>query len=825
MRRSSPYRPVYLATILALMSSLLITFNAVADDPIPTLPTLEETSLPPIEETAPPPPTEQTITIPSEEPPVAENSDLSVAELLSEIPDNTSIVLTVDNEIVPLVTTEATEVILVGDPVWCPAGVLPTPSNNGCTASYPDLASLLDDIDNSVILEPSADGTIWIMAGNDASAIDLDIDGSIFTTWGNYSLTLQGGWDGNASGNISGTSTFSVPITISNWQNTVTLNQIIINSTSSTGLDVSTAGDINLQDVSSSNNVGAGAELSATGNITLTGNNTFDNNGDTGLYAEADGNISLENTTADGNDGYGVELYSLNDVIFNGDNDFSDNLFSGAYVEADGNVQGGSISANNNGEYGAEIYSSNNVILTGTNTLDNNVNSGLYVEAGNSIDANNLTTNNNGGAGTELYASGSINLQGSNNFNGNVDSGVYIESDGSIVLANITASGNGENGASLYTTDTITVDGVNIFVNNAYSGLYIESDGNTLLANITANGNGTSGIFGSGIELYTLASTTISGTNVFIGNLSDGVTIDSNGDISISNVISSNNGASGLSLETNGDAVVTCGVLSDNAGYEIEADTGGYLILNGVDFGNDLDNEIGADDEYLILNSNSCYTYPNFSNSEDENSPASSGVVLPPPTLPDLPIHTLAVESGQSIELNCETYKGTLITLPDGDGAYIPCPIIDSAELFELGENNLPLALPTDVKYLDSFLLAIFEGGKPFGPLDIPGSVWYATPEQIQNSGVQVFFYNGMEWVEISDRITPFMDIFFDISDLSENSDLAIMYWDGTKWIEIAEPEYLGDGYIIQTGGHKSDDGLYFMATLNFTGTFVLVQK
>jgi nitrite reductase/ring-hydroxylating ferredoxin subunit len=254
-----------------------------------------------------------------------------VTELLNSIPENTSVVLTVDNEIVPLVTTEATDLILVGDPIWCPAGVLPDPSVNGCTDSYPDLESLLDDIDNAVIPEPSEDGTIWIMAGNDASTLDLDIDGSIFTNWSSYSLTLQGGWDGGTSGTITSNSTFNVSLSITNWNNTVTLNQIIIDGANVTGLDISTDGDIVLEDVTSSNNDGYGAELSAGGNITLNGDNAFNNNINSGLYAEADGNINSENITASDNGEYGAEFYSLNDIILTGDNTFNNN---GRAVEA-----------------------------------------------------------------------------------------------------------------------------------------------------------------------------------------------------------------------------------------------------------------------------------------------------------------------------------------------------------------------------------------------------------------------------------------------------------------------------------------------------------
>jgi hypothetical protein len=161
----------------------------------------------------------------------------------------------------------------------------------------------------------------------------------------------------------------------------------------------------------------------------------------------------------------------------------------------------------------------------------------------------------------------------------------------------------------------------------------------------------------------------------------------------------------------------------------------------------------------------------------------------------------------------------------DGDGALIPCPIIDSAQLFEITENDLPGTLPHNNVFVSSFLLTILENGEALGPLNLSGAIWYASPEQIQNGNVSAVYWNGVDWVEITDQITPYMDVFFMIPDELKGAELAMLYWDGTQWLEISNSGHIGNGYIIQTGGHVSDDGLYFEATLNFTGTFILVKK
>ena len=187
MRKQNQIRLFSFATSLALVLSVVFTSNAIADDSTPPPPTAEETTVPPTAEPVVTS-TEEPVTALTEEPgitPTPEPSteaEATISDLLSSMPENTVVVLTVDNQIVPLATQKAYNAILSGDPIWCPEGILPNPNLNGCTDSYPDLEALINDIDNSVIPEPSANGTIWIMAGADASTSDIVIDGFIFST-------------------------------------------------------------------------------------------------------------------------------------------------------------------------------------------------------------------------------------------------------------------------------------------------------------------------------------------------------------------------------------------------------------------------------------------------------------------------------------------------------------------------------------------------------------------------------------------------------------------------------------------------------------------
>jgi hypothetical protein len=502
---------------LVLVSIILIlafpgTATVVADDGTPPPASEEELGPTPTSDAADAleadmdlPPSSDVLGTPEAEQPGTTEDAISLPELQEQLPENTSVVVVIDEQIEPLATQQATNAFVMGDPIWCPAGASPIPGAGGCTSSYLSLLDLIDDIENLIISEPAANGTVWIMDGADASSSDVIFDGTPagFLTWRNFQLTLQGGWDGGAAGNIVGESSFSVPIYILDWGASVTVNNISINNTGSIGLEIDTSGDVILDTVS------------ALGNAV------------SGIYVEADGDISAENLNASNND--------LN---------------------------------------GAELYGAGSVSVSGTNTFDDNDGDGLYVEAGGDINAGNLS-----------------------------------------------ASNNGFGGASLIAVDDVVLVGTNVFNSNYYSGLYIDAgSGNIYAKNVTANGNGTGGTYGAGAEFYSLAGgVTLAGINVFNNNHSDGLYIESLGNVAINQTNAAANGGSGIYLDTYGNAAITCGVVAGNSSLAIDAYIPGTLTLYGVDFGGDPDNNIGVDDGHLVLISNDCFTYGGWGGAIDDS--------------------------------------------------------------------------------------------------------------------------------------------------------------------------------------------------------------
>lgn len=905
-----------ISTSIAVIFSLLVTVTAIADDLTPPEPgqgSPTEVSDLPISTVEPDFLDEANtsldndveLDVPNEVDEFDTDSSTILSDVQENLPDDTSVVVVVDAQIEPLATQQAANVFVTGDPIWCPEGASPVPGVSGCTASYGDLYSLIDDIYNSVIPEPSSNGIIWIMDGIDASSAGIYIDGAGLPIWSSFQLTLQGGWSGDAAGSIIGTSSFSVPVSITGWGNSISINQLTVEGSSSTGLEIETDGDVSMADVSANMNSGSGVEIYSLGNVTLTGTNEFNDNLYAGLFVDAGGNVDLENVHADGNDASGVEIVGAGDVSLvgavltnntysglyidaggslqvedinasdnigigaeligvggvsmTGVNIFNNNQFTGLFVDAGGDVyienmdassNGGdgseligagyvhlsgansfnnnaysgllivsgsdiiseNISATGNSDVGVQLLAAGNVLLNGAFIFNNNVFSGLYVEAGGDVFAENINASDNDGAGAELISAGNVSLSGINVFSNNFYSGLYIDSGGNIDVENITANNNGGDGAGFVGTGVFFIRGANTFNNNVYSGIFVDVGGDIFAENILASNNGAGGTFGSGAEFFSLGSFFLSGANAFANNHSDGLFVNSVGDVVIENTDSVSNGGNGIVLVTNGNATLTCGDILGNADFAIDASMNGLLTLKGVNFGGD-SGEIFTEGGLLLV-SNNCFTYPE---GVRINIPASEFD-------DDLGVKFLNGVDGQTINLDCEFYSGTHLTLSNGDGVYLPCPIVDNARLMRILEADLTHSLPDGSSYVSGMDILIVRDGLPVRALDVSDVVWFKDPGLTETAGYQALYWDGDDWVDVTSDIHPFMTMFFLIPDDMKNLDLSILYWDGLEWMELTDGARLDDGKIVRRVGRIGDEN-YFKAEVNFIGTFILVEK
>ena len=728
------------------------------------------------------------------------------ATVLSQVPTGTAVVVVdATGTAVPLATQAAANIIQTGDPIWCPSGASPAAGSGGCTTSYPNLASLVSGLTS---VQPTANGTIWISAGTDSSSSAITIDGSVLTAWAAYELTVQGGWGGGSNA----VSTFSVPITISNWGNDVTVNDINITNPTTTGLTVTTRassgkGNITVHHVNSSNNTaGSGDGLylnnqAGTGNITLT-DVVAQTNASYGLEAYSNGNITLTGVTADYNTDDGAILNNEADPpsITVTNSHFDRNSEDGLEAYSNGDVTLTGVTAETNSSYGLYVFSGGDISLSGA-AVDSNSTNGAYLDntsgTGN-ISVGPSTFNGNTGEGLDAFSNGNITLTGvtadyntgvgailsnesdppsmtitNSHFDENGVYGLDARSTGNITLTDVTADDNTSVGAILTNAAPDPTITNSRFDGNGEDGLEVLSTGDTTLTGVTADGNDGTGamlrIGGNltvnnsdfstnsldGLDASTFAGDiTVTNSN-FLTNGSDGLdAISFGGSISIIGATASGNGEDGIyvdpPLPSSLTGTITCSVADDNGAYGVEAEAGhGTLTLNSVTLnGNSSGPSAVSEGVTPIITTVKCGSHR-----------TSAG---------DLSVNTINVVSGASNPLDCTNFSSTDLVLPDGDHALLPCPNGQNGIVTSKTGSNLPGTLDSKYTYVSGFD------------------------------------------AEVTPSLSGSMTVSFTIPSGKQGANFAILYWDGSKWVNL--------------GGSINPPG-FFSVQSNLTGEFILVTQ
>ena len=426
-----------LVVLLSLLTSLVFPTGVLADDSTPPSTEVPGVVTPP-EETPTPEPTadaaapeivstqeaiatEASVSdVATPEPTVDAGSAASDVSLLSQLPENTEVVVSnADGVVVPLGSQEAADIIAVQDPLWCPAGQAPTPGQNGCTNNFPNSQALIDSMDASnpasqnSIYEQSGiiyftvnpgTGSFTLASGNNSNTF---IDTNDYNVLRTFNLILQGGWNG-----ISGSTTFTQtdfganPLTIGSssnpWVGNITLNNFSFSGVSSTNAVTvyTTNGGITLNNIVVNNQAGSGGnryntallDSSGNGNIVVQ-NSLFDGNNTTsenrGFSAETNnGSISISNTT-------------FQDAIRNS----GGTNYDGATLSAR-TITLTNVTAQNNDGNGIVIDNNPNSVTVINSSFLNNGEWGFNTDMGN----NPLTFNNTSFSGN---TSGAYNYNGS----------------------------------------------------------------------------------------------------------------------------------------------------------------------------------------------------------------------------------------------------------------------------------------------------------------------------------------------------------------------------------------------------------------------------
>jgi hypothetical protein len=721
----------------------------------------------------------------------------AVAEALQLVPEGTEVVVVVDGEIVSLATEAAAEAILTGDPIWCPG----IPSAGGCTGPHSSFADLITELATGAFPGP---GIIWV-EGSYNPLLDnspIVFNGLTLSTLANSNLTIQGGWTGDGAGTIAGSSTLDVPITITGWQGTVTLNNIIVSGTTGTGLTVTTTGNVNITDSQFNNNAnGTGLRIISNGSIGLTNVNAYSN--DTGAILDTTngvGNISVTSSNF-GNTGLG-------------------NTWTGLHAESGGAITLTTVVASDNGTNGAYLVAEGDITVTGS-TFNENVHfnypqdPGLHaISNGGNISLTNVTAyGNDYGAGAVLVTNntGVINVAGGSQFNGNGTFGIQAQSqDGSITLDNITASLNAVKGAYLksYGLGNIGINNNSSFVENGSYGIYAyTSQGAIDLDNVTVTGNNITD-YGAVLKSY---SGDISVTNSsFNSNTAAGLVIVTNGQVTLHDVIARQNGGNGAEVYSTytygcrcpGEVPTSTGVVSveggeftNNGEYGLQVlpGTAGILQLSPTDppyFGaiatgdNNALGDVLLDTTYVPGKCGPCICEkcckPDGKHKKHVEVPFTGN----PPILQD-----------------CEQFSGTTMELPSGTSANVGCPFTGYSNLEGLLEEDLPGELGAGTTFVDGINVSL---------TDLEGN---PSPD-------------GSTTITISFKLP------------TDGGSYSIQYWDPTLndgaggWVQMPlfemgtsfplNPDNPEDGRIINSGVQQIGDTL--VVTVNFPGIFVLVS-
>ncbi len=790
-----------LVTVFAILTQLVNPTLAHADGEVPPTPPAEAateaapTDIPIVTEVPAQPDVVETEATPTELPAATEvpasasptvdtvatdisAADISTAEepipleIIEQIPAQTDIVvLDATGESIPLATQQAAEIIAEGDPMWCPAGATTVTVNCVNAATVGELLPLLASKDE--------DGVIYFYTPTIYSTNDVTFNGTNtnIDQLANNSLTLQGGWIGvtdlGSEITFTGNSFFSVPILITNWIGTVSVNDIAVNGAAGTGLMVNTTGNINLENVAVTGSAPAGYTTDLAGygafldntsslnnaTVTLTGSNTFSANANTGLYVLSNGKIFAANITANNNE-----------------------YEKGIYVASEGEIILTNIYTERNNFHGIEIHGgTGDVLLTNINIYRTFEGAGLLVSSKGDIMIKNITAQSNFGSGATLSNSaGDITLLGKNTFMYN------------------------KYGLNAYSEGVVSVTGV--FSNSWYQGLDINSTKTIVLSDVNASDNG---IEGARLRGSTRVGGVIfNGSNVFNNNGSyfgygDGLYIYSESNINVHDVTAIGNRSSGISLSTPQNATITgVNVVTGNG-----SDDEGYYDINGSNVCGKLTVPPSSDTFGNVLPPSEQYQY--WDNSSENyvyvECPEAS-LVISDGTSSVTPIEYLEINGSQmEFALDCLHQQLYPVNLPNGDQVHIVCPVSGKAIIKRLNNIALPADLPAGYTYASAFSLDIIRGEKPTSVINEGGyiKVSFNIPSLEAGTTYSVLYWDNGMW-------TPLKDFMIDENGNPRGFNL-----------HADDPRKIlsGSNFIFEEGSPTRLE-----ISTNFPGTFVLVQ-
>lgn len=343
--------------------------------------------------------------------------EVTIPEILEQLPEDTGLVVVdKEGETLPLVSTEAAEVLASGDPYFWDG----TSYVGYTTTTCPPIVSTCNVVAANSIqaavdafqATATAAGNIIVEAGDYSG--DVVVDGSTLGNLGNLTGIIGAG---------SGSTTLNGSFYITGM-NAFTLSGFTVTTDTGDAIYIAdNTGALQLTDldVTSTSEEASGIRVDGqTGDVNFTGVNSTNENG-IGIYINVlSGNVNLDNVAANDSIFGGASISVDSGNITVSDSEFLNNGYDGLYVS----TYSGSITLNN---------------VTATGNGDN----GVYI-SGDSL----LLKNNAVQSITSVSTGANVNVI-CGNYSDNDGYGLVLDAGGNTYLGGPTLTGNGLGGYNL----------------------------------------------------------------------------------------------------------------------------------------------------------------------------------------------------------------------------------------------------------------------------------------------------------------------------------------------------------------------------------------
>ena len=425
----------------------------------------------------------------------------------------------------------------------------------------------------------------------------------------------------------------------------ITVSQVIANNNEQDGLYLRTPLTVSVMDVSTNNNGENGVRIDATGGFgtVLVSYSAFKDNNNSGLFINAKGSVTLTSVFASLNSFSGVYVdncqlsgpactgtgnVTVTSLPTKGEgfaNAFLDNSQNGLYIYSKGNILVENFTASGNlGVYGMYLDNSDgtgSVTVKATlpgwmNNIDGNINGyGLNIRSDGAILVDKVHASNNGQTGIVLNNNSAPTIKpvtlSNSTANGNGDFGINLSSRGLVTVTNVDAYDQITAGYDGMTIDTTygsggviikaTTGQTNDFYNNDQSGLMISSNGSVTISDIVSTNNGGYGVWI--VSNPTIGTPAVSLTRVKVDGsiFSTGLYVSAYGPITLTNVTSSNNangnGADITNFYSSGTPGVTVktSVFNNNKYNGLTISTKGAVLITTITANDNLYNGLYVD--------------------------------------------------------------------------------------------------------------------------------------------------------------------------------------------------------------------------------------